>query len=391
MNAVPSHQLLGVCGRLASRHDLDPRVVRLLTLTAAILTAGLAALVYVVLWLALPGNVAHAAASRPPIAATMDSSMLYGPVADDLPRVDEMLRSLARVEQPWLERMLSSTLEGGGKRMRPALALLAGTYGDYDLERLVPLASSVELLHTATLVHDDVIDAADERRGRPTAASMFNNASSVMLGDYMFAHAAEFVARTGDIRVIRNFAATLGIMANGELKQDMAAFEYSADVQQYLDRIYGKTASLFATATENGAIVSGAPEDFVEPLRRYGEALGMAFQIVDDVLDFTGDAEEMGKPVGSDLLAGTLTLPTILYMQRSPEENPVRRAFAGVRRRSNLSRAVDEIRGSELLEESMDSARHFAGLARSALASVPVGETRDALDGVIDYVLERRA
>jgi geranylgeranyl pyrophosphate synthase len=173
---------------------------------------------------------------------------LYGPVGADLPRVDEMLTSLQHVEFPWLRKMLEATLTGGGKRLRPAIALLAGRLGNYDLEKLVPLAASVELLHTATLIHDDVIDAAQERRGKPTAAALFNNASSVMLGDYMFAHAAEFVARTGNIRVNRNFADTLRDMANGELTQDMSAFEYSADVQRYLDRIYGKTASLFATA-----------------------------------------------------------------------------------------------------------------------------------------------
>lgn len=378
---------VGVCARIAARLHLDPWAVRALAVLATVSTAGLGALVYVVLWLAHPPVVAHAASPQPAPSMTQE---LYGPVADDLPLVDEMLRTIANVEQPWLSRMLTSSLGGGGKRMRPAIALLAGTHGDYDLDRLVPLAASVELLHTATLVHDDVIDAAPERRGKPTAAALFNNASSVMLGDYMFAHAAEFVARTGNIRVIRNFAATLGIMANGELKQDMAAFEYSEDVQRYLDRIYGKTASLFATAAENGAIVSGAPESTVEPMRRYGESLGMAFQIVDDVLDFAGTAEEMGKPVGSDLLAGTLTLPTILYMQASPEENPVRRAFEGVRRRSNLQRAIEEIRVSTYLDESMASARHFAGLAREALLELPPSETRDTLDGLIDYVLERR-
>jgi geranylgeranyl pyrophosphate synthase len=198
------------------------------------------------------------------------------------------------------------------------------------------------------------------------------------------------VARTGNIRVIRNFAATLGVMAQGELKQDMAAYEYSEDVQRYLDRIYGKTASLFATAAENGAIVAGAPEAQVAPMRRYGEALGMAFQIVDDVLDFTGDAKEMGKPVGSDLLAGTLTLPAILYMQRSPGENPVQRAFEGVRRRANLQRAIDEIRASEVLDEAMASARHFAGLASEALEELPAGEPRESLAGLVTYVLERR-
>ncbi|MFA7296470.1 MAG: polyprenyl synthetase family protein [Dehalococcoidia bacterium] len=319
-----------------------------------------------------------------------DASRLYGPVTDDLPRVDEMLMSLTRVEFPWLRRMLESTLTGGGKRLRPAISLLAGRLGEYDLERLVPMAASVELLHTATLVHDDVIDAAPERRGKPTAALLFNNASSVMLGDYLFAHAAEFVARTGNIRVIRNFADTLRIMANGELTQDMSAYEYSEDVQRYLDRILGKTASLFGTAAEGGAIVSGAPEAYVEPMRRFGIQLGMAFQIVDDILDFTATSEELGKPAGSDLLSGTVTLPTLLYMGRSPEDNPVKRAFEGTRRRANLQRAINDIRASDLLDESMVTARRFAQSAREALAVLPEGEPKATLDALVDYVTERR-
>ncbi len=327
----------------------------------------------------------------PTVDVRTDAVDLYGPVTGDLPLVETMLTDLQRVEFSWLRRMLESVLGGGGKRMRPAIALLAGRLGTYDLGPLVPLAASVELLHTATLIHDDVIDAAPERRGRPTAAALFNNASSVMLGDYMFAHAAEFVARTGNIRVIRNFADTLRVMANGELTQDMSAFEYSADVQRYFDRISGKTASLFATAAECGAIVTGAPEHLVEPMRRYGEQLGMAFQIVDDILDFSATSEELGKPAGSDLLSGTVTLPAMLYMGRSPDDNPVRRAFDGVRRRQNLQRAITEIRASDILEESMVTARRFADRALEALTALPAGDPRDTLEGVVEYVLARRS
>ena len=325
------------------------------------------------------------------MTARVDQFAIYGPVADDLPRVDELLASLQDVEFPWLREMLSAVLGDSGKRLRPALTLLSGRLGSYDLDLLVPMAASVELLHTATLVHDDVIDQAAERRGAATAAARFNNAPSVMLGDYMFAHAAHFVAQTENVRVIRNFAETLRVMARGELSQDLAAYDYSPDVQRYLDRIYGKTASLFATAAEGGAIVCGAPEPLVEPVRRFGEQLGMAFQVVDDVLDFSGTAEELGKPVGSDLLAGTLTLPTLLYLERYPDDNPVRRAFAGVRRRSNLQRAIGEIQQSGLLEESLETARQFAGRAGEALHELPDGEPRTTFEQLVEYVLERRS
>ena len=320
---------------------------------------------------------------------------LYGPVAGDLPLVEAKLASLAAEGAPWLREMLVPVLAGAGKRMRPAVALLAGRFGRYEPERLVPLAASVELLHTATLVHDDVIDASPERRGRPTAAALFQNGPSVMLGDYMFAHAADFVAETGNIRAIRAFAKTLRVMATGELEQDLSAFEYSEDVQRYFDRIAGKTASLFATAAEGGAIVADAGEPAIEAMRRYGQRLGMAFQIVDDVLDFTGDAEAMGKPVASDLRSGTLTLPAILYLQREPDDNPVRRAFDGVRPRANFERAIAAIREGGVLAEAMGVARRFASEALDAIERAPRDgadpETRETLAGLVSEVLDRES
>lgn len=324
-----------------------------------------------------------------PAAAGEGPSGLYGPVAADLPAVDALLDGLCDVEFPWLREMLEAALGGGGKRLRPAIALLAGRLGRYDIELLAPMAASVELLHTATLVHDDVIDAAEERRGRPTAAARFNNAPSVMLGDYMFAHAAEFVARTGNIRVIRNFADTLRVMARGELSQDLAAWDYSPDVRRYLDRIHGKTASLFATAAEGGAILGGASEPLIEACRRFGERLGMAFQVADDVLDFTASSEELGKPAGSDLLAGTLTLPALLYLERHPADNPIRRAFGGVRRRANLQRAVAEIRESGLIAESLAAGRRFADEALEAASELPDGEPRATFERLAAFAVER--
>ena len=181
------------------------------------------------------------------------------------------------------------------------------------------------------------------------------------------------------------------MMVRGELRQDVTVFEYSPDIQHYLDRITGKTASLFATCAEGGALVAGAPPEQVEAMRRYGMSLGIAFQIVDDILDFAGDPQVMGKAVGSDLRNGTLTLPAILYMQREPHDNPIKRAFDGQRRRANIDRAITEILDSELIAESMTTARRFGEDARSALGSLPPGETRDTLDSLVDYVLERSA
>ena len=198
---------------------------------------------------------------------------LYGPVAADLPLVSEKIQSItSATDFAFLQKMLDTALAGSGKMMRPAIALLAGRLGDYDLGKLVPLAASVELLHTATLVHDDVIDEAETRRGQQTPNALFGNAASVMLGDYMFAHAADFIAQTDDPQVVRLFARTLMTLASGELTQDITVFEYSEDVTRYLDRITGKTASLFGTAAEGGAMTAGASPEAREAMRLYPPA-----------------------------------------------------------------------------------------------------------------------
>ncbi|MBM3139467.1 MAG: PspC domain-containing protein [Chloroflexi bacterium] len=419
----PEHGLIGgVCAGIAARYEYPVARVRAVTVALSVVTAGLGGLAYLAAWRLLPaaggGETDGASAPAGPLvpsgpvgtvdrvpdvatartevaprtAAPAPLGEIYGPVAADLPLVrDQMLAIASSVEFEFLRKMLTQALAGTGKMMRPAIALLGGRLGaGYPLERLVPLAASVELLHTATLVHDDVIDEAAERRGKPTSAALFGNAAAVMLGDYMFAHAADFIARTDNTLVVRKFAQTLMMMAKGELTQDMTAFEYSEDVARYLDRITGKTASLFGTAAEGGAIVGGATPAQCEAMRLYGLRLGIAFQIVDDILDFTGDPEVMGKPVGSDLQSGTLTLPAILYMRRNPENNPVKKGFEGIRPRANFERAIREIRESDLLEQSMATARNFAAEAKQALAPLPPGEVRTTLESLVDHVLARK-
>jgi heptaprenyl diphosphate synthase/octaprenyl-diphosphate synthase len=319
------------------------------------------------------------------------SGGIYGPVQDDLARVEATLESLKSADFPFLANALDHVLSAGGKRIRPAIALLAGKFQRYDLDLLVPLAASIELLHSATLVHDDVIDAAPTRRGRATANSLFDNAATVMVGDYMFAHAAELVARTGNIDVIRLFARTLMRMATGELHQDMSAYAYGQSTREYFNRIAGKTASLFATAAEGGAMISGARREWVDAMRVYGENLGMAFQIVDDILDFSGDEAEMGKPAGSDLMQGTLTLPALLLIDRYPDDNPVKRYFAGRRSAESLRRALQMIRGSDILDESFGVAVDFRDRALSAIDVLPTSEPKETLIDVAYWVTTRRS
>ena len=321
------------------------------------------------------------------------AASIYGPAQDDLRRVEDTLDRIKHVENfPMLTKMLSHVLAGGGKRLRPAIALLAGKFGVYNPDLHIPLAASIELLHTATLVHDDVIDASMSRRGRDTANAIFNNAASVMLGDYMFAHSADLIARTDNTNVVRLFARTIMAIAGGELHQDMSAYEYGQDTMTYFGRIEGKTASLFATSAEGGAMVARCTPVEREALRTYGMNVGMAFQIVDDILDFAGDEEEMGKPIGSDLMAGTLTLPSLLLMERYPKDNPIKKAFRTKRPRAeHVAEAVYMVLNSDILNESYAVARDFQERAVSALAPLPAIDARAALEDIAGYVLERRS
>ena len=311
-------------------------------------------------------------------------------VQDDLDRVEATLQRLKRSEVAAMEGMLDHALSAGGKRLRPTVVLLAGRFGDYRQDRLVALAAAIELLHTATLVHDDVIDASDTRHGRPTANARFENAVTVMLGDYMFANAANLICDTEDLAVVKLFSRTLIAMAAGELTQDVSAYEYSSDTMAYFHRIAGKTASLFAASAACGAMVVSAPSELVEALRSYGENLGMAFQITDDILDFVGDAAELGKPVGGDLLAGTLTLPALLLMERHPDDNPVKRLFSD-KRREYLDEAISMIQNSDILDQSRAVAEDFSKRAADNLESVPDTPEKSALIDITDFVLGRRS
>ncbi len=318
------------------------------------------------------------------------AASLYGPVGEDLILVEDLIESTKRVELPLLNRMLDHALASKGKRLRPALVLLAGTFGDYNLNRLVPLGTCIELLHTASLIHDDVVDGAVSRRGRPTANSIFDNALTVLLGDYVFANAAEMVTRTESLEVTRLFAMTLMKMTSGELDQDAAAWDIGKDIQDYLRRIGGKTAALFTTATEGGAVLAGCDAREIDALRAYGYAIGMAFQIVDDILDYTGDEALMGKPLGSDLREGNVTLPALFHLERYPKDNPVNRFLRARRlREERLQEALAAIRDSGVIELSMDMAKDYVRRAEDAIQILPQSDARETLAEIGRYILER--
>jgi heptaprenyl diphosphate synthase/octaprenyl-diphosphate synthase len=252
------------------------------------------------------------------------------------------------------------------------------------------MGAAVELLHIATLIHDDTVDNAAVRRGRATISSLWGPQVAVLVGDYAFATSATFVCDTRDIRVIRRFSETIMELSTGELRERFAANDWRQTRQQYEERIYSKTASLFTIAAESGAILSGAPEHQVQALKSYGASLGMAFQVVDDILDFEATDAAMGKPVGHDLAQGTLTLPSLLLLERYPENNPVVALFQGQDTEANGKRALEMVRNSGILADSYAVAADFCRRAVEALAPLPDSPYKRALLEIADYVLERQ-
>ena len=292
--------------------------------------------------------------------------------------VEEKLKTFAHVDFPWIAKPLSYVLEGSGKRIRPVLTLLAGQFFRYDLDKLIPMASAIELFHSATLVHDDAVDQALLRRGRTTVNSLWGEGIAVLLGDYLYSLSADLVCSIGDIRVMSMFAKTLTEISGGQLRETFSSYNWRLNREEYYEQIYSKTASLFVAATGTGAVLSEAPEDAVDALESYGRNLGLAFQVVDDVLDFTGEAEEMGKPVGSDLLQGTLTLPAIILLEQNPGDSSIRELFEKRGGREDVERIIGMIRNSSILEECHKIAAGFSAQARRDVrVAIPVEVRRD--------------
>jgi geranylgeranyl pyrophosphate synthase len=305
---------------------------------------------------------------------------IYAPVQSDLNTVSYIPQA----------KMLEHSLKDTGKRIRPALVLLSGKFYHYNLDTLLPMAAAVELLHTATLVHDDAIDDSAVRRGQPTVNATWNEDKAILLGDYLFATAEEYTTRTGNLRVIRLCAETLQLITTGELNQAFNEFNLKQTYDDYMKRIAGKTASLLAAATESGAILSDAPEASIRILKEYGYNIGLAFQIVDDILDFVGTEQELGKPVASDLSQGTLTLPAMLLLERYPVDNPVKRVFENPKLKDEIARAIDMVRNSSITDDCYKAASEYRVKAIADLKQLPDSTSREALFNLADFVIRRR-
>ena len=313
------------------------------------------------------------------------------PIQPLMDQVEDLMQMQSRGHHSELGAALDHLLSSGGKRIRPALSLLTGSMLGANTSRMITLAASIELLHTATLVHDDLIDGSLLRRGIPTLNAQWTPAATVLTGDFIFARAAGLAAETRSVDVERLFAETLSSIVNGEITQ-MFGSRGLANREDYYRRIQAKTASLFELATSAAAMLSPVHKNAQAAVRRYGHVIGMAFQIVDDVLDFSGDQVTVGKPLASDLRQGLITLPALYYIESHPDDVDMREILDGNRyNEERLNRVIAAIRASSAIEQSMQEARQFVEEGLTALSDQPQGVEHQALEDLAHYIVRRQS
>jgi len=330
------------------------------------------------------------AKQRKPIEAALDA--LAALVAADMTAVNQNILQRMESHVPLIPQLAGHLIAAGGKRLRPILTLAAAKLCGYDGQRHHKLAACVEFIHTATLLHDDVVDASNLRRGEPSANSLFGNEASVLVGDFLFSRAFQLMVEDGSIDVLRILSNASAIIAEGEVLQLTTTSDITTSEQAYLEVVRAKTAELFAAACRIGAIVAGRPASEEEALRTFGLNLGIAFQIADDVLDYASESARLGKTVGDDFRESKITLPVILAIHRGTEAERQfwhRTLDDGDQRDGDLAHAQDILRRHNALRDATDRARHYGAIARDALGFFGDHPVKDALLDIVDFTVER--
>jgi geranylgeranyl pyrophosphate synthase len=307
---------------------------------------------------------------------------------DKLNLVDEKMMSRSDGYHPDLTAALEHLMASGGKRIRPIITLLMGSMLGAEEEKLISLSASIELLHTATLVHDDLIDGALLRRGNPTLNAHWTPAATVLTGDYIFAQAALLAAEIESTEAMSLFAETLSIIVNGEISQLFGRNEFST-IDDYYRRIYEKTGSLFALSTKAAALISPVDRVYIEPAETFGKEIGKAFQIVDDVLDFTGEQSRVGKPIGNDLRQGLQTLPVLFYRESNPGDTVLKECLDGDVEEKAVDDLINRIKSSGAIQQAMDEAKGCTERAIKVMSEFPDGKDKTSLIELANYIVDR--
>jgi octaprenyl-diphosphate synthase len=314
--------------------------------------------------------------------------------ASGMNAVNAVILDRMQSEIPLIPALAGHLIAGGGKRMRPMLTLAGAALCDYHGTRHHKLAAAVEFIHTATLLHDDVVDGSEMRRGKAAANLIFGNPATVLVGDFLFTRSFELMVEDGSLKVLKILSNASSVISEGEVDQLTAQRQIETSEDRYLNIIGAKTAALFAAATRIAAVVAEKSEAEERALEDYGRNLGIAFQLVDDAIDYASDSAEMGKGKGDDFREGKMTLPVILaYARGSESERAFWREAIGGHRTSDedLARAIDLIDRHDAIAATRDRARHFAQRAIDAIACFPPGEARSAMAEAAEFAVTRRA
>ncbi len=331
-----------------------------------------------------------------PLSATEAKEASLGPllnlVSKDMERVNSQILSHAHSHVELIPELAQHLISSGGKRLRPMLTIAAARMCGYQGSHHIDLATAVEFMHTATLLHDDVVDESDLRRGRRTARLIWGNQASVLVGDYLLGQAFRIMVTTGSLPALKVLADSAAIIAEGEVMQLAAAHNTATTEDAYLKVIIAKTAALFSAAGEVGAIIAGRADDEREALESYGRNLGIAFQLVDDALDYSGKQAQLGKSVGDDFREGKITLPVVLSYRRGDDKQ---RAFwkrvmeSGDQQDGDLAHAISLMQQHGAIEDTIERARHYGAIARDAMEIFPDGEYKSALLDAIGFSVGR--
>ena len=313
-------------------------------------------------------------------------------VAADMAAVNRIILEKARSDVELIPELARYLIDSGGKRLRPMLTIASAKLSGYQGEGHVLLAASVEFMHTATLLHDDVVDESDLRRGKKTARLLWGNQSSVLVGDFLLGQAFKMMVDVGNLASLKILSNAASVIAEGEVMQLAASKNTETNEDEYLTVINAKTAALFSAAAEVGAAIAARPQGEQAALRSYGRNLGVAFQLIDDALDYSGDAGRMGKSVGDDFREGKITLPVILAYRRGDEKERQfwRRTLQEAKIGSgDLEHAIDLMRRHRALEDTVERARHYGAIATDAMAIFPDGPVKAALLDVVAFCVAR--
>jgi heptaprenyl diphosphate synthase len=317
---------------------------------------------------------------------------LFVDIKEELQAVENELREVVKTDYPILTETSTHLLNAGGKRLRPALVLFGAKFYHFDLDMVIPLAATLELIHMASLVHDDVVDASLTRRGMPTVKAMWGNRISTHIGSYLFAKSLALIAKYEDKPLISEVLSDTSVrMSQGEIIQISSSFDVSQSLKNYFYRINCKTALLIAASAQLGAVACGAPRNIYLPLRRYGHNVGMAFQITDDILDLIAEQGQLGKPVGGDLRQGIITLPVIYALSRCAEKKRLSDLVVKVEKSDEeVEEALEIVRNCGAIEYSFDIANKYITKAKTELRKLPDIPTRVTMGMAADFVCARK-